>query len=117
MRELVTAGELGDVTAVDVGMRVFGGVFSRDDIRFNYALAGGAMVRPTIRSHRGRHTQRHGQTRTQTHMHKHTGTNTPTHTRSLSHINMVDAAAVDCADGCWLLHSQPASLCHRNGAD
>ena len=45
MREIVQSGEIGDVTEVDVGMRIFSGSFSRDDIRFNYPLAGGAMVR------------------------------------------------------------------------
>ena len=45
LHEIVHSGEIGDVTSVDVGMRIFAGSFSRDDIRFNYPLGGGALVR------------------------------------------------------------------------
>ena len=44
LREIVTSGEIGEITEVDAGARLPRWAFPRDDIRFNYKLAGGAMV-------------------------------------------------------------------------
>jgi len=54
LREIVTSGEIGELTEVDVGARLPRWAFPRDDIRFNYKLAGGAMVRAPRRGRRGR---------------------------------------------------------------
>lgn len=44
MREIIESGEIGEVKSIDVEMLLPGLTFKPDDIRFNLALGGGAMV-------------------------------------------------------------------------
>ncbi|KAG8836217.1 hypothetical protein FRC17_008953 [Serendipita sp. 399] len=43
-RELVTSGTLGKLQSIEVRMALLSGFFSKDDIRFNYDLGGGATT-------------------------------------------------------------------------